>query len=61
MAAANRMWSKSGQYTGITSGNSCIPGGSVIMKMAVSGTAASAINAYQAIVTIPRLLTVQGN
>lgn len=56
MAAANRMWSQSGQFTAITSGNNCIPGGSVIIKMAVSGTASSAINAYQAVVTIPRTL-----
>jgi hypothetical protein len=61
MAAASRTWSKSGQFTAVTSGNNCVPGGTLLIKVAVSGTAASAINAYQAVVTIPRLLTVQGN
>lgn len=59
MANASRTWSKSGQFTAITSGNNCIPGGSLIIKAAVSGTASSNINAYQAVVTIPRILAVQ--
>lgn len=61
MATANRMWAKNGQYTAITSGNNCIGGSWVNLKVAVSGTAASAINAYQAVVTIPRKITVQAN
>ncbi len=61
MANANRMWSKSGQFTAITSGNNCIPGGSAILKLSLTGTASSNINAYQAIVTTPRLPVVQGN
>lgn len=61
MATANRTWGKSGQFTAITSGNNCVGGSQLIVKVAVSGTAASNINAYQATVTIPRLLTVQAN
>src|SRR6185312_8305162 len=57
MAAANRAWGKSGQFTAITSGNNCIPGSPAIIKVALSGTASSAINAYQATMTFPRLLT----
>ncbi len=61
MAAASRTWAKNGQFTRMTGSNNCVAGSSVIIKVAVSGTAASAINAYQAVVTIPRLLTVQAN
>lgn len=61
MATANRHWAQNGQFTAITSGNNCIAGSPVIVKVAVSGTASSAINAYQAVVTIPRLLAVQAN
>ncbi len=59
MATANRTWAKSGQFTAITSGNNCIAGSSLILKVAVSGTAGSNINAYQAVVTVPRLPVVQ--
>ncbi len=61
MAAASRTWARNGQFTRMTGSNNCVAGSSVIIKVAVSGTAASAINAYQAVVTIPRLLTVQAN
>jgi hypothetical protein len=61
MAAANRAWSQTGQFTAITSGNNCVGGGAVIIKMTLSGTASSAINAYQAIVTTQRLPVVQAN
>ncbi len=61
MAVANRMWSKSGQFTAVTSGNNCVPGGTLIIKAAVSGTAGSNINVYQGVVTIPRLVTAQAN
>lgn len=59
MATANRMWASNGQYTAITSGNNCIPGGSVIVKAVLSGTASSAINAYQAVISIP-ILPISG-
>ena len=55
MAAANRTWSQSGQFTAIASANNCVPGGGIIIRAAVSGTAAAAINAWQAVVTIPTL------
>lgn len=61
MATANREWGQSGQFTAMTSGNNCIAGSNVLIKVAVSGTAGSNINAYKAVVTVPRLLTVQAN
>ena len=61
MAVANRTWGQNGQFTAMTSGNNCIAGSPVIIKVALSGTAASAINAYQAVVTIPILPTIQAN
>jgi hypothetical protein len=61
MAVANRMWAKSGQFTALTSGNNCIAGSSVIVKVTLSGTASSAINAYQAVLTVPRALVLQAN
>jgi len=61
MAAANRMWSKTGQFTQVTSGNSCVAGSTMLIKVAVSGTASSNINAYQAVVSIPRIIATQAN
>jgi hypothetical protein len=55
MAAANKAWNQNGQFTHITSGNNCVAGSAVIIKVALSGTASSAINAYQAVMTIPTL------
>lgn len=59
MAAANRAWSQTGQFTAVTSGNNCVPGGGIIFKIALSGTASAAINAYQAVVTVPVTPVVQ--
>jgi len=59
MASANVNWAKSGKFTAMTSLNNCIPGSPVMIKIALSGTAASGINAKKAVITIPRLLTVQ--
>ncbi len=61
MAAAQKMWRQSAQMVNVTSGNSCIPGGSVQFKVNLSGTAAGSVDLYGAIITIPRLLAVQGN
>lgn len=61
MATANRTWSKTGQFTAMSSGNNCIAGSQVTIKLAVSGTAGSNINAYQAVVTIPTLPANQAN
>lgn len=61
MAAANRMWAKSGQFTQVTSGNSCVGGSTMIVKAAVSGTASAAVNAYQAVISIPRVIVNQAN
>lgn len=61
MSTANRYWNITGQFSAMTSGNNCAAGTPVIIKLALSGTAASNINAYQAVLTVPRLLTVQAN
>jgi hypothetical protein len=61
MATANRAWSQTGQFTAITSGNNCVGGGGLVIKLTLSGTAASAINAYQAVITTQRLPVVQAN
>jgi hypothetical protein len=61
LATANRMWAQTGQFTAMTSGNNCIAGSSVIIKLTLSGTETNAIAAYEAVLTVPRLLTVQAN
>jgi hypothetical protein len=61
MATANRGWAKKGQFTLITSGNNCVAGSTLLVKLAVSGTAGSNINLEKAVVTIPRLITLQAN
>lgn len=62
MAAKNREWAESQQFTAMTSGNNCIAGSSVVVKVTSgNGTAASVVNVDKAILTIPRLLTVQAN
>ena len=62
MAAATRGWSSSIQMTQVTSGNNCVPGGLMIVKVTrATDTASSAVNVQQATITIPRLLTVQSN
>src|SRR6185312_13624548 len=55
MTAANRAWSQAGQFTAATSANNCVPGGGIVIRAALSGTAAAAVNAWQAVVTIPTL------
>jgi len=54
MAAATRTWGQSAQLTTLTSGNNCIAGSPVYLKLVVSGTAAAAINLYRITVTQPR-------
>lgn len=61
MATANRTWGKNGQLTAVTSGNNCVAGSPMTIKLALTGTASSNINAYLAVVTVPRLPTVQAN
>lgn len=61
MTAAAKVWSRSGQFTQITSGNNCTPGSFLIIRLTLTGTGAQVINALQAVVTIPRLLAVQAN
>jgi hypothetical protein len=60
-ASANKMWFVGGEFADITTGNGCKALSPVIIKLAISGTAGSNINAYQAVVTIPRLPVVQAN
>lgn len=59
MAAKNRMWSQNAQLAGAMT--NCIAGSTMIVKLALSGTASSSINVSKAVITVPRLLTVQAN
>jgi hypothetical protein len=61
MATANRAWAQSGQLTTVTTGNSCYAGTNMIVKIALGGTASSAINIYKVTITTPRLVAVQAN
>jgi hypothetical protein len=61
MAAANREWAQSAQFVNVTSGNNCIAGSIVNLKIVLSGTAASAINLMRASITTPRLIAVQAD
>ena len=62
MAVANRTWSENVQFANVTSGNNCIAGSQMIVKVTSgNGTATSTVNVYQVTMTIPRLTTVQAN
>ncbi len=61
MAAANRTWAQSAQFVNVTSGNNCIGGSIVNLKLVLSGTAGSAINAMYATINVPRNPVVQAN
>jgi hypothetical protein len=62
MAVANRMWAENVQFTALTSGNNCIAGSNVVLKITSgNGTATSTVNVSKIVLTIPRLLTVQAN
>jgi hypothetical protein len=61
MAVANRMWYTGAQFANVTSGNGCKALSPVFVKLVLSGTASSAINAYKAVVTIPVTPTIQAN
>jgi len=62
MAVANRMWAESAQFANLTSGNNCIAGSTVVVKIVSgNGTASSTVNVEQMTITVPRLLTVQAD
>lgn len=61
MAVAHRGWVQSMQLTTLTSGNNCIAGSPVNIKLAVSGTASANIDAFKAVITQPRKPVVQAN
>jgi hypothetical protein len=62
MAAATRSWSTSVQSTQVTSGNNCVAGGTMLVKITrATDTATTAVNVTKATITFPRLLTVQAN
>lgn len=62
MATATRGWSTSVQSTQVTSGNSCVPGGTMLVKITRNtDTASAAVWVTKAVITTPRLLTVQAN
>jgi hypothetical protein len=59
MAVANRMWAQNAQLAGAMT--NCVVGSTMYVKLALSGTATSAIQVSKAVITVPRLLTVQAN
>lgn len=62
MAVANRMWAETLQFANITSGNNCIGGSHIAVKITSgNGTATGTVNVSKVVITIPRLLTVQAN
>jgi hypothetical protein len=62
MAVANRMWSETGQFANLTSGNNCVAGSTVVLKVTSgNGTATATVNVAQITLTVPRLITVQAN
>jgi hypothetical protein len=62
MAAASRTWSSSIQLTQVTSGNNCVPGGTMIVKITrATDTAGTLVQVTKATITTPRLLTVQAD
>jgi len=62
MASTNVEWAQSGQFTAMTSGNNCVPGGLAFLKVTLTGTAsASGIGVTSLAVTTPRRLVVQAD
>ena len=62
MAAATRMWSTTVQMTQVTSGNNCLPGGLMLVKVTRgTDTASTAVSVEKAVITVPRLPVVQAN
>jgi hypothetical protein len=62
MAAASRGWSQGLQLNAVTSGNNCVAGGSLLVKITrTTDTASTAAFVTKAVLTIPRLITVQAN
>jgi hypothetical protein len=62
MAVANREWAESIEFTGMTSGNNCIAGSWVLIKVTSgNGTATGTVNVEGVIITIPRLPVPQAN
>jgi hypothetical protein len=61
LSAATRGWAVSQQLSNITSGNNCLAGSTVKVKVVVTGTATAAVSVEYAVITTPRLLTVQAN
>lgn len=61
MASASKIWARDGIFTAMSSGNNCIPGSYVIIKVALTGTASANIGAYSATITTPRKPVLQAN
>ena len=59
MGAATRAWAQSAQLAGAMT--NCVVGSTMYVKVAVSGTASSAITVSKAVMTYPRLLVAQAN
>ncbi len=62
MATATRGWDTSVQLTQVTSGNNCVPGGTMLVNIArTTDTASAAVWVTKAVITTPRLIVVQAN
>jgi hypothetical protein len=63
MAVINRMWAETFQFTTLTSGNNCVAGSNVILKVTSgNGTATSTVNVSKIVLSIPTLPnTAQAN
>lgn len=59
VTAANRQWGQTAQLTALTSGNNCIAGSQVVIKLAVSGTASSNVDLFSVDLATPRRPVVQ--
>lgn len=62
MAAASRTWATNVQLTQVTSGNNCVPGGTMLMKLTrATDTAGTLVQFTKMVVTTPRKIAVQAN
>lgn len=61
ITAADRGWAQSAQLVRITSGNNCVPGGTIILKVTLSGSATTVIELYSINVTFSRTNAAQAN
>lgn len=61
VGVSNRAYATGGIFTAMTSGNSCVAGSPVNIKVALTGTAAANVALYRATITTPRKPVLQAN